>query len=413
MSGFGADVPSDPNQNANVIGSLNKPFTSDLLLKTVATYLPNRWRRAQSESVSHPTETSATYGIETSEEASPTEDISRGAVSETPSDSAPSESIASSPESYGVGAGDDAWWSAAPSSRPPWPEAEASSREASFQGEPQQAASATDAQGEDRPVSTGDLYFCGDTSFFSLNRALHAIASQKLTGTLRLFWENESVELFTRDGQVSLVTTRNPELYCSEAPVTLANLDAEKVEQARQQQRESGQPLFIALAQEDLITREPAAQLVQHYGQKLFARLWSAPRVRFAFEQSTELPRYVEWVWTDDEMDHWVLVTLRFIQHQELGGRADYNPTFIPAYTRDGFDRVQRLRLTVAEAQFASQFNGSRSIAQIAKNLRLDLKFARLTLFRFVALEIVECWPPAAVGAKQEKQGFLGRIFGG
>ena len=65
------------------------------------------------------------------------------------------------------------------------------------------------------------------------------------------------------------------------------------------------------------------------------------------------------------------------------------------------------LRLTVAEAQFASQFNGVRSIAQIAKNLRLDFKFARLTLFRFLALEIVECWPPAAV-AKQEKRGVFG-----
>jgi hypothetical protein len=81
----------------------------------------------------------------------------------------------------------------------------------------------------------------------------------------------------------------------------------------------------------------------------------------------------------------------------------------IPAYTKDGFERVQRLRLTVAEAQFASQFNGVRSIAQIAKNLRLDIKFARLTLFRFLALEIVECWPPTAQ-VKQEKRGLFQRI---
>lgn len=38
MSGFGTDLPSDPQQHANVIGSLNKPFTSELLLKTVETY---------------------------------------------------------------------------------------------------------------------------------------------------------------------------------------------------------------------------------------------------------------------------------------------------------------------------------------------------------------------------------------
>jgi hypothetical protein len=91
-----------------------------------------------------------------------------------------------------------------------------------------------------------------------------------------------------------------------------------------------------------------------------------------------------------------MLSTLRFVQAQDVTDKADYDPAWIPAYTRDGFERIQKLRLTVAEAQFASQFNGSRSIAQIARNLRLDLKFARLTLFRFVELEIVECWPPGA-----------------
>ena len=97
---------------------------------------------------------------------------------------------------------------------------------------------------------------------------------------------------------------------------------------------------------------------------------------------------------------------MRCIQFQELGQTPDLDGACIPAYTRDGFKRVQELRLTVAEAQFASQFNGVRSMAQIAKNLRLDFKFARLTLFRFLALEIVDCWPPTPA-AKQEKRGFL------
>src|SRR6059036_1926572 len=81
----------------------------------------------------------------------------------------------------------------------------------------------------------------------------------------------------------------------------------------------------------------------------------------------------------------------------------------VPAYTRDGYERVQNLRLTVAEAQFASQFNGVRSVAQIAKNLRLDFKFARLTLFRFLALEIVECWP-ATTAARPERKGLFQRV---
>jgi hypothetical protein len=187
-------------------------------------------------------------------------------------------------------------------------------------------------------------------------------------------------------------------------------VDAEQTEQGRAEQRETGCPLFLNLSRQGLILHEPAVQLVQHYGQKLFAQLWTAKKVRFVFEQSEALPEFCSEVPGEADIDHWALSTLRCIQLGELGDTAQIENGSIPAYTRDGYERVQKLRLTVAEAQFASQFNGVRSIAQIAKNLRLDFKFARLTLFRFLALEIVECWPPAVVGAKQEKRGFFQKL---
>src|SRR5204863_10182052 len=114
---------------------------------------------------------------------------------------------------------------------------------------------------------------------------------------------------------------------------------------------------------------------------------------------------------SDDSIDQCALSTLSFVQYQQLGMKELSDTSSVPAYTRDGYERVQEMRLTVAEAQFASQFNGSRSIAQISKNLRLDIKFARLTLFRFLALEIVECWP-AQITQKPETQGGFRRFFG-
>jgi hypothetical protein len=259
----------------------------------------------------------------------------------------------------------------------------------------------------------GGAFFSGDTNFFSLHWALRAIASEKLTGVLRCFWEKAVVELLSEEGAIVLVTTHDPQLYCPEAPITLVNVDPDQIDQARQQQVETGCPMFITLAQQNLILREPGMQLVMHYGQKLFAQLWTAHRVRFAFEQQPQLPEYARDVPREEDIDQWALNTLRFIQFQEIGEAATYDPESIPAFTRDGFARVQNLRLTVAEAQFASQFNGARSIVQIAKNLRLDMKFARLTLFRFLALEIVECWPPG-MAEKQQRKGLLARIgFGG
>jgi DNA-binding response OmpR family regulator len=405
MSGFGADLKPDQLNNANVIGSLNKPFTSDLLLKTVEKYMPKEPSEPESKAVETEQTSPAAEPVWAEPEPSASE---KPAWRET-SEAAPSEAAETAGIAASAGATGDAWWSA-PVSQPAWPESQPATSTSAF--ESPSAPQSTEARNEE-PLPVNGAFFSGDTNFFSLNGALHTIGKD-LTGTLRAFWNKETVELLARNGEIILVTTRDPQLYCPEAPITLVNVDAEQTEQARAQQRETGCPVFLTLAREELILHESAVQLVQHYGQKLFAQLWTARRVRFVFEQSEALPEYCQEVPGEADIDHWVLATLRCIQFQELGETADMEAGCIPAYTRDGFKRVQELRLTVAEAQFASQFNGVRSLAQIAKNLRLDFKFARLTLFRFLALEIVECWPPTSA-VKQEKRGFfqgLGKSIG-
>jgi DNA-binding response OmpR family regulator len=387
VSGFGGEHLPDRSTTPNVIGLLNKPFTSDLLIKTVETHMP------KSSDQPEPTQPETPLPEDQPTVAPQTEPLFQEAQPE-----------AKNP--------DDASWWTEPGAFAPEPAAPAVMAATNFQEEslpfmPQTAATEVYENLPDDSV-TGGAYFCGDTSFFSLNWALQTIAKEKLTGALRAFWQKDPVDLLTRNGEIVLATTRDPELYCSEAPITLVNLDADKIAAARAQQLESGCPLFLTLAQEGLILQEPAAQLVEHYGQRLFAQLWPAPRVRFVFHQG-ELPGYASDIPSEADIDNWGLATLRFIQHQELGTRASYDPASIPAYTRDGFDRVQNLRLTVAEAQFASQFNGARSIQQIAKNLRLDLKFARLTLFRFLALEIVECWAPNTA-PQTERKGVFQRL---
>jgi CheY-like chemotaxis protein len=460
MSGFGTDLQPDQIKSANVIGSLNKPFTSDLLTKTVEKYMPKdtsepsepetkaveekpfspavesaptwdqpeatakeepvwnepAWPPPQPEPAasSEPAWTPAPEPpaspepawsqpvAEPAESLEPTWPQASETISSEATDAAETAKIASA-----AGATSDAWWSAPVSSSSTFPDAQPAPATSSF--EPSGALAVSDTPDEE-PLPVNGAFFSGDTSFFSLNGALHTIGKEKLTGTLRSFWNKATVDLLAKEGEIILVTTRDPVLYCPEAPITLVNVDAEQTEQGRAEQRETGCPLFLTLARQGLILREPAVQLVQHYGQKLFAQLWAAKRVRFVFEQSDGLPEYCADVPGEADIDHWVLTTLRCIQTQELGATPDIESGSIPAYTRDGYDRVQKLRLTVAEAQFASQFNGVRSVAQIAKNLRLDFKFARLTLFRFLALEIVECWPPAVAGGKQERRGFFQKL---
>ena len=286
------------------------------------------------------------------------------------------------------------WWSASP------PVAE--------WAKPDNASFIPAAEGDPlKESATADVYFCGRTTLFPLNRALQAIAKEELTGALRAYWDQEPIELLAKDGTIVFVDTRDPDLYCPETPAVLANVDAEIVAQARAQQSETGAPLFLALARQESIPHQPAMELVQHYGQKLFSQLWTAPRVWIMFEKNAGLLSDAPDVSAESTVDDWALETLRFVEN--LDQQANCDPTSIPAYTKDGFERVQKLKLTSDEAQFASQFNGSRSVQQIAKNLRLDLKSANLMLFRFLALEIVECWP-ASTATKPEPKGVLQRL---
>jgi uncharacterized protein DUF4388 len=284
------------------------------------------------------------------------------------------------------------WWSAQPASD--WA---------------QSAASASERQpGIPKQTGTADVYFCGHTTLLSLNRALQAIAKEKLTGVLRAFWDRESIELLAQDGAIVFATTRDPDLYCPDAPSVLANVDAEIVANARAQQREAGTPFFLALAHQESIARQPAVEMVQHYGQRLFSQLWTVPRVWIMFEKNVELLSDAGDVPAEGNVDDWALETLRLVQNLDQSVRS-FEPASIPAYTSDGYERVQKLKLTSDEAQFASQFNGVRSVQQIAKNLRLDLKSAHLMLFRFLALEIVECWP-ASTAAKPESKSVFQRL---
>src|SRR5206468_10053753 len=176
--------------------------------------------------------------------------------------------------------------------------------------QPETEAPATEVIPRKEP-GTADVYFCGNTSLFPLNRALQAIAKEKLTGLLRSFWDEEPIDLLARDGEIVLVTTRDPDLYCSETPSALTDIDPVVVDRARNQQKETGTPFFLTLAREESIARDQAVELMQHYGQKLFSQLWTAPRARIIFEKDADLLTDVAEMPAKANVSDWALETLR------------------------------------------------------------------------------------------------------
>src|SRR5207253_6590452 len=178
---------------------------------------------------------------------------------------------------------------------------------------PASSASATQID-PPKKSDTADVCFCGQTSLFPLNRALQAIAKEKLTGLLRSFWDEEPIDLLARDGEIVLVTTRDPDLYCPETPAPLTDVDPVIVDRARDQQRETGTPFFLSLARQESIAREQAVEFTQYYGQKLFSQLWTAPRAWIMFEKNADLLSDAGDMPGEPNVSDWALETLRLVQ---------------------------------------------------------------------------------------------------
>src|SRR5207247_9097563 len=189
---------------------------------------------------------------------------------------------------------------------------------------------------------TPDVYCGGDTTFLPLHRGLQAISKEKLTGMLRSFWEQDPIDLLARDGEIICVTTRDPELYCPETPALLSDLDVVVLARARDQQRETGTPFFLTLAREESMGREAEMEQMQQFGQKLFSQLWMAPKVWIMFEKKANLLADAADVPGEPNVRDWALDTLRLVEH--IDETANFEPASIPAYTRDGVERVQKLK---------------------------------------------------------------------
>ncbi len=249
------------------------------------------------------------------------------------------------------------------------------------------------------------VYFCADTAYFSLRSALRTIQNDELTAVLRVFYKETPVEVYFSKGRMVLATTRDADLYADGAMPLLPKIDQNVLETTLQGQKDNGTPFFVLLGLRNLLNSEEVQQMVHEFGQKLFARLWTSSRVHYECEKLSKLPECARNHRAHDEdVDHWILGTLRYIGHENLRGIMRFDPTGIPAYTREGYEAVQSLTLTATEAEFAKRVTGANNLQSISKMLGVKVDSAGVLLFRFLTLEIMEFWPASVVEAGQKAE---------
>ena len=138
---------------------------------------------------------------------------------------------------------------------------------------------------------------------------------------------------------------------------------------------------------------DDVVQIVRDHGMRVFSSLWTAGRVTFEFEELEQFPDYARnFPAANEDPDNWILGSLRYVRFENLMGTQRPDPNGSPAYTRKGYELIQRLKLNDVEARFATAINGAESLQSIAKKIGIPLNDALLIVFRFAALDIIDYW---------------------
>lgn len=235
--------------------------------------------------------------------------------------------------------------------------------------------------------------FSGHTAFFSLRSALQMAYGDRLTGVLRFFVNRFPIELFISKGRFLFATSRNFTLYTRESPVILSATNLGLIVEGQVTQAATGCPIFLFLSVRGGFPHDDVVQIVREHGQRVFSNLWTAGRVTFEFEELSDFPEYVKnFPPGNEDPDNWILGSLRHVKYDNLMGGQRPDPNGSPAYTRKGYELIQKLKLNDVEARFATAINGAESLQSIAKKIGIPLNDALLIVFRFAALDIIDYW---------------------
>ncbi len=245
----------------------------------------------------------------------------------------------------------------------------------------------------------GGIVFSGHTGFISLRQALAMAQGDRLTGVLRFQLGRQPVELWMNGGRFLFASTRNFHLYCGGSPVILSSTSLGLILEGQINQQITGCPIFLFLSVRHGFPHDDVMQITRDHGQRLFGQLFTAGRVAFEFEETGQFPDYARNITpANDDADNWVLGALRHVRLDQIAPAQQPDPNGAPAYTRRGYDLVQRLKLNDVEARFATAINGTDTLQVIASKLGIPLNDALLIVYRFDALDVIDCWNPGVLG---------------
>ena len=246
--------------------------------------------------------------------------------------------------------------------------------------------------------------FAGSFNFFSPISVLEAIDLGNLTGVLKVMNASMTLEFYFFQGRPLYGISKDIDFYLKDFPYPLDGINPALLSKAKNNQRESGYPLFISLYDLGQLELEGALTCAQEQSQRLFSQTWVQPTLNFEFTPSSQLPVNLNKIpFPEKSMDQWALESLRFVGKAALSLEGWGDSSGIPCFTRKGCDRVENVDLDDEEYAFASSVTNHDSLSELGRILHYaDIEDIQALFFRFIALEIMDYWPASLAGEKHK-----------
>lgn len=221
----------------------------------------------------------------------------------------------------------------------------------------------------------------GHTSVFSLPGLLRALHESARTGVLVLENGQRHTNLYLRGGEVVFATHNDPEEYGRGAELELRK-DDPAYAAAQLEQRQSGKPVLLTLAEAGLIAGSVLPTLLHQQGMKVLLEAIDAGPSAFAFFERQALPSYVDAFGRLHSLEQ---VTLERLRRVDDWAQIELNVASLEVVFQreEGFSqRLERLGLTDAEKRILTLVDGRQNVHRIIDRSSLPTFEVFHVLFR-------------------------------
>lgn len=137
--------------------------------------------------------------------------------------------------------------------------------------------------------------FCGSLHDWPLGDVLVLINGSGRTGVLTLEANGRTTRLYCRSGEVLLVTCLDPAVYMSGTTVPLGEVPSDALAEAETEQRASGKPVFVSLAEKALLPKAcDLGSTLHHHSKRLLVAMLGEKHASFTWRDLPALPGYVD-----------------------------------------------------------------------------------------------------------------------